>query len=242
MFWIAGAQGGNNKIKAQIMCGSNAAGADKGGTLYFATNAGGSSATSPATRMVITSSGSVGIGTESPTYTLEVLGTTLLSNSTNSNKLNIAGFGDALGNGIRFDPAVMTSARPLIFYNTSTAIIGSITHPTTTTTAYNTSSDYRMKENVVCMTGGLGRIQSLKPCVFTWKEDGSLGEGFLAHELADVVPLAVTGQKDAVDETGQINPQQVDMAKVVPILVAAVQELKGIVDAQAAEIEQLKAR
>jgi len=186
--------------------------------------------------------GTVGINKMDPEYALDVFGVARFNNNINSNKVYVEGFGDSLGYGIRLDPATMTNARPLVFFNTSATMIGSISHPTTTSTAYNTSSDYRMKENVVSMTGGLGRIQSLKPCVFTWKQDGSLGEGFLAHELAEVVPLAVTGQKDAVDETGQINPQQVDMAKVVPVLVSAVQELKNIVDSQAARIAELEAR
>jgi hypothetical protein len=96
---------------------------------------------------------------------------------------------------------------------------------TTTATAYNTTSDYRLKESIKPISAGLSRINSLKPSVYNWKSDGSNGEGFLAHELAEVVPLAVTGQKDAVNDDGSINPQSVDLSKVVPILVAAIQEL-----------------
>jgi hypothetical protein len=96
---------------------------------------------------------------------------------------------------------------------------------TTTATAYNTSSDYRLKESIKPLNSGLSRVNALKPSVYNWKSDGSNGEGFLAHELAEVVPLAVTGQKDAVNDDGSINPQSVDLSKVVPILVAAIQEL-----------------
>jgi hypothetical protein len=96
---------------------------------------------------------------------------------------------------------------------------------TTTATAYNTSSDYRLKESIKPLNSGLTRVNALKPSVYNWKSDGSNGEGFLAHELAEVVPLAVTGQKDAVNDDGSINPQSVDLSKVVPILVAAIQEL-----------------
>jgi hypothetical protein len=92
-------------------------------------------------------------------------------------------------------------------------------------TAFNTTSDYRLKESVQPLVGGLARVNALKPSIYKWKTDGSNGEGFLAHELAESVPLAVTGKKDAVNEDGSIKPQGVDLSKVVPILVAAIQEL-----------------
>jgi hypothetical protein len=92
-------------------------------------------------------------------------------------------------------------------------------------TAFNTTSDYRLKESVQPLVGGLARVNALKPSIYKWKTDGSNGEGFLAHELAEVVPAAVTGEKDAVNEDGSIKPQGVDLSKVVPILVAAIQEL-----------------
>ena len=92
-------------------------------------------------------------------------------------------------------------------------------------TAFNTTSDYRLKESVQPIVGGLARVNALKPSIYKWKTDGSNGEGFLAHELAETVPLAVTGEKDAVNEDGSIKPQGVDLSKVVPILVAAIKEL-----------------
>ena len=92
-------------------------------------------------------------------------------------------------------------------------------------TAFNTTSDYRLKESVQPLVGGLARVNALKPSIYKWKTDGSNGEGFLAHELAEVVPAAVTGEKDAVNEDGSIKPQGVDLSKVVPILVAAIKEL-----------------
>jgi hypothetical protein len=113
---------------------------------------------------------------------------------------------------------------------------------TTTATAYNTTSDYRLKELIKPISAGLSRINSLKPSVYNWKSDGSDGEGFLAHELAEVVPLAVTGQKDALNDDGSINPQSVDLSKIVPILVASIQELSGIVKQQQIEIDDLKSK
>jgi hypothetical protein len=110
-----------------------------------------------------------------------------------------------------------------------------------TNTVYNTSSDYRLKENVQPMVGALEKVALLKPCTYTWKVDGSDGQGFIAHELAEVVPDCVSGEKDAVDENGDIKPQCIDTSFLVATLTAAIQELNAKVEAQAAEIAALKA-
>ena len=110
------------------------------------------------------------------------------------------------------------------FRNSAGTSCGSISC-LTSSTAFNTSSDYRLKEAVQPLIGGLARVSALKPSIYKWKADGSSGEGFLAHELAEVVPFAVTGEKDAVNEDGSIKPQGVDLSKIVPVLVAAIQEL-----------------
>jgi len=110
-------------------------------------------------------------------------------------------------------------------------------------TAYNTSSDYRLKENIQSMTGALAKVAALKPCTYKWKADGSDGEGFIAHELAEVVPDCVTGEKDGIetytDEDGneQTRPryQGIDTSFLVATLTAAIQEQQAI-------IESLKAR
>ena len=104
------------------------------------------------------------------------------------------------------------------------SIVGDIS-VTTTGTTFNSTSDYRLKEAVAPLSGGLARVNALKPSIYNWKSNGSTGEGFLAHELAEVVPAAVTGEKDAVNEDGSIKAQSIDMSRVVPILVAAIQEL-----------------
>jgi hypothetical protein len=101
----------------------------------------------------------------------------------------------------------------------------------TTATSYNTISDYRLKENVVPMTGALAKVAQLKPVTYKWKTDGSDGQGFIAHELAEVCPSAVSGYKDAVDENGKIKPQGVDTSFLVATLVSAIQELKAEFDA-----------
>jgi hypothetical protein len=107
-------------------------------------------------------------------------------------------------------------------------------------TSYATSSDYRLKEDVQPMTGALAKVAALKPVTYKWKVDGSDGEGFIAHELQEVVPGCVIGEKDAVDEDGSIKPQGIDTSFLVATLTAAIQELKAIVDAQGAEIAALK--
>jgi hypothetical protein len=115
-------------------------------------------------------------------------------------------------------------------------------------TAYNTSSDYRLKENIAPMTGALATISALKPVTYTWKADGSDGQGFIAHELQEVVPDAVTGEKDAVEtytdkdgnEQTRIKPQGVDTSFLVATLTAAIQELNAKVDAQAIRIAELE--
>ena len=112
--------------------------------------------------------------------------------------------------------------------------VGAITASATTTT-YATSSDYRLKENIAQMTGALATVAQLKPCTYTWKLNGSQGQGFIAHELAEVVPDAVTGEKNAVDAEGNIQPQGIDTSFLVATLTAAIQEQQVI-------IESLKAR
>jgi hypothetical protein len=112
---------------------------------------------------------------------------------------------------------------------------------TASATSYNTSSDYRLKQNIVPMTGALAKVALLKPVTYKWKADESDGQGFIAHELAEVVPDCVTGEKDALKEDGNPDYQGVDTSFLVATLTAAIQELKAIVDAQAVEIAALKA-
>jgi len=92
-----------------------------------------------------------------------------------------------------------TSANSLvIFYNTN-GVVGTIS-TSGSSTAYNTTSDYRLKENVVPMEGALDRVDALKPSRFNFIADADKTvDGFLAHEVADVVPEAISGEKDAVE-------------------------------------------
>jgi hypothetical protein len=119
--------------------------------------------------------------------------------------------------------------------------VGSISY-TNTAVAFNTSSDYRLKENITPLTGALTKVSNLKPVTYKWKSDGSDGEGFIAHELAEVCPHAVTGVKDAVDADGNPVYQGIDTSFLVATLTAAIQELKALTDAQASTITALTAR
>ena len=95
-------------------------------------------------------------------------------------------------------------------------------------TAYNTSSDYRLKENVVELTGATERLKQLNPSRFNFIADADTTvDGFLAHEVADVVPEAISGEKDAVDADGNPEYQGIDQSKLVPLLVATIQELEA---------------
>jgi hypothetical protein len=102
---------------------------------------------------------------------------------------------------------------------------------TSSATAFNTSSDYRLKQDIAPMTGALIKVAALKPVTYKWKRDGSDGEGFIAHELAEVCPQAVTGDKDAVDADGNPIHQGIDTSFLVATLTAAIQELKAEFDA-----------
>ena len=120
-------------------------------------------------------------------------------------------------------------------FSRSGSAVGTIS-VTTTTTAYNTSSDYRLKENVTPVSDGITRLQQLKPSRFNFiAAPGHTVDGFLAHEAQVVVPECVTGIKDEVDADGNPQYQGIDQSKLVPLLTAALQEAIG-------EIESLKAR
>jgi hypothetical protein len=109
-------------------------------------------------------------------------------------------------------------------------------------TAYVTSSDYRLKENISLLTNALSIVVQLKPSTWTWKENQEAGQGFIAHELAEIVPQAVTGEKDAVDANGNPQYQGVDTSFLVATLTAAIQELKAELDTVKAQNAAFEAR
>ena len=97
---------------------------------------------------------------------------------------------------------------------------------TTSGTTYNTASDYRLKQNERPILAPIDRLMALKPYTFNFvATPDQNNDGFFAHEAAQVVPQAVTGEKDAVDEDGNIDAQGIDQSKLVPLLTGALQEL-----------------
>jgi len=176
------------------------------------TAAGGSTFNSPA--LVVHSSGNVGIGT------------------TNSNPVNIANHrlvvelnSSTAGIAVGAD-GLVDSRQVMTFYNDN-GTIGTIV-TSGSSTAYNTSSDYRLKENVEYTWNATTRLKQLKPARFNFIADAdTIVDGFLAHEVSSIVPEAITGTKDEVDSDGNPEYQGIDHGKLVPLLVKTIQELEA---------------
>ena len=158
------------------------------------------------------------------------------------------------------------------FYNSSAVLQGSIQQTSSSITLFATTSDYRLKNTIKPMLGALDKVALLKPVTYKWNADGSDGQGFIAHELQAVVPECVTGEKDEMEirivevspaisavfdnEGIEILPakpavteektypkyQNIDTGFLVATLTAAIQELKAIIDTQAARITALETR
>ena len=112
---------------------------------------------------------------------------------------------------------------------------------TTTGTSFNTSSDYRLKENVNYQFDALSRVAQLKPARFNFISDADTTvDGFLAHEVSDIVPEAITGEKDAVDDNGNPDYQYIDQSKLVPLLTKAIQEQQAIIEDLQQQINEVK--
>jgi hypothetical protein len=190
----------------QIASQNITGGAGYGGILTFSTN--GSSAGTLTERARIDSSGNLLVGTASG------------SNA----RLYVVADASVTTPSIINNTQAGTSNGDLIIFRRSGSTTGAILN-TATNTSYNTSSDYRLKENVAPMQNALDTVAQLNPVTYTWKVDGSDGQGFIAHELQAVVPDCVTGEKDAVDAEGNPQYQGVDTSFLVATLVKAVQEL-----------------
>ena len=156
--------------------------------MSFSTHA-DSASSSPVERMRIDSSGFIGIGETSPV-----------------DKLHIKQNGD-IGACLRIDNSNTSSAGSgSVVFERNGTVVGTI-QLTGSATIYGTSSDYRLKENVVPMSGATAKTKLLKPCNFDWINFNENTDGFLAHELAEVVPDAVYGTKDAMrDEEYEVSP------------------------------------
>ncbi len=109
-------------------------------------------------------------------------------------------------------------------------------------TAYNESSDYRLKENIVDMADGITRVKQLQPRRFNFIADAETTvDGFIAHEAQAVVPEAVTGTHNEVDENGDPIMQGIDKSKFVPLLTAALQEAIAKIETLETKVAALEA-
>ena len=133
------------------------------------------------------------------------------------------------------------TATQIQFRNASDTTVGSITS-TSSVTAFNTSSDYRLKENVVDLDGAITRVKQLSPKRFNFIVDANTTvDGFLAHEAATVVPEAVTGTHDEVDDDNNPVYQGIDQSKLIPLLTAALQEAIEKIETLEAKVAALEA-
>jgi hypothetical protein len=204
-------------------------GSGQRGSVSFWTKALDDNSTQPLERMRIDSSGNLLVGTTS---------TSVTSGGYNF-LINDGGTGYSTGYIGHATGTPSTYAYLNFKYDGTT--IGTITQNGTTAVAYNTSSDYRLKDNIAPMTGALAKVAALKPCTYTWKSaPNEVGEGFIAHELAEVCPHAVTGEKDAVDADGNPKYQGIDTSFLVATLTAAIQEQQALITSLTARITALE--
>jgi len=203
-------------------------------------------------RLVIKTGGNVGIGTDNPGAKLHVNGFVgvNIGSALVGEKFRVTNSGANQNTAVfTFDSsddraAVVTlhsgssgatSRKHFEFLDGGGFSRGSIS-VTGSATAFNTSSDYRLKENITAVTDGISRLQQLKPSRFNFiGNEDQIIDGFIAHEVQEVVPEAITGEKDAVDDDGNPIYQGIDQSKLVPLLTAALQEAME-------RIEQLEAR
>jgi hypothetical protein len=208
---------GSGQIQAQ-RDGGTWSSSSKPTRLIFFTTADGSS--SPTERMRIDKNGVVNVGSS--------------SFSTTSNNIKFDVYGDTAHSFNANTSAASTAAcayfnrqggtGDIITFRQSNSKVGSIA-VTASATSYNTSSDYRLKENVVDIDDGITRVKQLAPKRFNFIVDADTTvDGFLAHEAQTVVPEAVTGTHNEVDDDGNAVMQGIDQAKLVPLLTAALQE------------------
>jgi hypothetical protein len=126
----------------------------------------------------------------------------------------------------------------ILFYRNA-SLVGSI-QTSLSATSYVTSSDYRLKHDIQPMTGALAKVAALKPVIYKWNIDDSESQGFIAHELQEVVPECVTGEKDAVDADGNPQYQGIDTSFLVATLTAAIQEQQALITSLTARIAALE--
>jgi len=145
-------------------------------------------------------------------------------------------------NLLKMDDTGSTGGNYIQFLNSAGSQAGSINHNGTTSVNYGSGSDYRLKNITGPVTNAADFINSLKPKVGTWKEDGSKFVGFLAHEFAEICPQAVVGKKDEVDADGNPIYQSMEAsnAEVIANMVSLLQEQQALITTLTARITALE--
>ena len=156
--------------------------------------------------------------------------------------LSVSAPGDGSGYPVYFVDSNATSAsQQIVHFDRGSSTVGFIT-TTNTTTTYSSASDYRLKNTIAPITGALAKVALLKPCTYKWNIDGSEGQGFIAHELQEVCPIAVHGTKDAIDADGKPDYQGVDTSFLVATLTAAIQEQQVLIKTLSARLTALESK
>jgi len=196
--------GGGNDLQRSASIKSRQDQAGNYANLEFYT----SQSATPAERMRITSSGNV-----------------LIRRTANTDTATLCVDQDASGGNVGISTiTTSTGTRYHNLFRNGNGQVGAISTNGSATT-YATSSDYRLKENVVDLDGAIGRVKQLAPRRFNFITDADTTvDGFLAHEAQAVVPEAVTGTHNEVDDDGNAVMQGIDQSKLVPLLTAALQE------------------
>ena len=238
-FYGNDASGGGAKVQSSIeVVAQDQYGAHFNMTFNLSKGSGGNTEL-----MRLTGEGRLGIGTTSPLATLHIDNPQTVNGNigmmsdasaggtgTRNIHVNLPNYGE----GIRFLRSGTYSGGAMKFYSGSSNV-GSV-QINASSTSYNTTSDYRAKENIAPIENSIDRLKELKPCRFNFLIDPeNTVDGFIAHEAQQVVPEAVTGEKDELDHEGNPQYQGIDQSKLVPLLTAALKEAIS-------KIEQLETR
>jgi hypothetical protein len=169
-----------------------------------------------------------------------LISTTTVYNTATTN----VGFVGNVGSGISINSTTNTNGATYQVFLTTGTLIGSISNNNNTGVLYNVTSDYRLKNNAVALTGAKDFVMALKPKTWDWYNDLGKGVGFLAHEFMEVAKYSGHGEKDAVDSDGKPIYQtiQASSTEVMANIVALIQEQQALITAQAETINALTAR
>jgi hypothetical protein len=208
--------------------------------MRFWVNAGTEDIAATTAVMSISNNGNVGIGTMSPGVALDVRGSAVFGDGNGGccyTRLDINYIGAGTQYGVEFKPSA-DYTYPLIFLNAAGGLVGSV-FTNDTGTAFNTGSDRRLKENIVSSELGLDLLGKISVRDFSFVSDAKKKkvQGFIAQELYDVYPYAVTEG----GENPLTNPWSVDYGRLTPLIVKSVQQLDERSAEQAKTIKVLQA-